>query len=200
MTAVRVSVLNPANLLTFFRILLVPVYLWLFARGTWGSTTAALTVFVIAALTDLVDGRLARQRKEVTKLGRFMDPLADKFLVVGALVQFWLLGLVNTWLVGIIVVRDVWVTMMRVVALAKGTEMKTSGNAKLKTGIQLTVVITTIVFNGARQLFVAMDWTVMPTDPAGYRLVFDALLLVAVVFTIYSWAQYLYKGTAIKGS
>ena len=100
MTAVRVSMLNPANLLTFIRILLVPVYLWLFARGTWGSTTAALIVFVIAALTDLVDGRLARQRKEITKLGRFMDPLADKFLIPG-MMKGGVLVPYFSWLVGV---------------------------------------------------------------------------------------------------
>ena len=128
----KVSILNPANMLTFLRIALVPLYVWLFAQQKWHTATIALIVFIIAAVTDLYDGKLARRRKEITMLGKFLDPLADKFLVVGALAQFWFMGLVNFWLVSVIIIRDMWVTIMRVIAIKKGTELKTSGNAKLK--------------------------------------------------------------------
>jgi CDP-diacylglycerol---glycerol-3-phosphate 3-phosphatidyltransferase len=185
--------LTLANMLTIFRIILVPVYLWFFSRGTWGSVVIALIVFVTAAVTDLFDGRLARQRKEETSLGKFLDPLADKFLVLGALVQFWLMGLVSAWLVGIIVIRDVYVTVMRVNAIMKGTELKTSGDAKLKTGIQLTVVITTIVFNGGRMIAMSLapDYSGFWIDINNYIVFYNGLLSVAVIFTIYSWVKYL---------
>ncbi len=75
----KAGILNPANILTMLRILLVPLYLWLFAKGTWSTGVLALIVFIIAAVTDLYDGRLARSRKEITKLGKFLDPLADNF-------------------------------------------------------------------------------------------------------------------------
>jgi len=192
-----VSIFNPANFLTAFRILLVPLYLWLFISGTPTAAVLALIVFVTAAVTDLYDGRLARSRKEITKLGKFLDPLADKFLVVGALVQFWVMGLVSFWLVLVIVIRDVWVTIMRIAALAKGTELKTSRDAKLKTTIQLTAVITIIVLYGARLIvtgsipsyqgaWVNLDY---------YRLIFNGLLGVAVVFTLYSWTTYLFRSS-----
>ncbi|MFC1511771.1 CDP-alcohol phosphatidyltransferase family protein [Candidatus Latescibacterota bacterium] len=190
-----VSIFNPANFLTAFRILLVPVYLWLFASGTPLTAVLALVVFVTAAVTDLYDGRLARHRKEITKLGKFLDPLADKFLVVGALVQFWVMALVSFWLVLVIVVRDVWVTVMRVAALAQDAELKTSRDAKLKTTIQLTVVITIIVLYGARLIVTSAipSYRGALVDMDYYRLVFDGLLGVAVVFTLYSWMTYLLR-------
>ncbi len=185
-------IITPANLLTTLRIVLVPVYLWLFALGTWMSVILALVVFVTAALTDLYDGRLARSRREITRLGKFLDPLADKFLVIGALAQFGIMGLVNLWLVGIIVVRDAWVTALRVVAIKNGTELKTSGNAKLKTAIQLTVIITIIVFTGARIIALHFGYHGPWIEFGMYRLFFDGLVLIAVLFTLYSWFAYLF--------
>jgi len=191
----RASIVNPANMLTILRILLVPLYLWLFAMKTWETVVLALIVFIVAAVTDLYDGKLARRRKEITKLGKFLDPLADKFLILAALVQFWVMELVNFWLVGIIVFRDFWVTVMRIVAIKNGTELKTSKDAKLKTTILLTVIITTIVFTGGR--IIAMnfipDYNGRWVDIRVYRIFFNGLLSIAVVFTIYSWIMYLFQ-------
>jgi len=194
----KVGNINPANILTFFRIALVPLYIWLFSVGRWNTAIIALLVFIIAAVTDLYDGRLARQRKEVTKLGKFLDPLADKFLVIGALAQFCYMGLVSIWLVGVIVIRDVWVTAMRVIAIAKGTELATSGDAKLKTTIQLTVVITIIVLTGARIIALHFGYNGPFIDIGWYRILFNTLVSVAVVFTIYSWIRYLVRSNAAR--
>lgn len=190
-----VSILNPANFLTTFRILLVPFYLWLFAREEPLSAVLALVVFVTAAVTDLLDGHLARTRKEITKLGKFLDPLADKFLVVGALVQFGAMGLVSFWLVLVIVIREIWVTVMRILAIRQGKELRTSPDAKLKTTIQLTVVITIIVLFGARliALDLAPAYTGAWVDLSRYILFFDGLLGIAVAFTLYSWATYIFR-------
>lgn len=190
----KAGILNPANMLTFLRIALVPLYIWLFAAGEWHTAILALVVFVTAAVTDLYDGRLARSRKEITKLGKFLDPLADKFLVIGALAQFTLMGLVNVWLVAVIIIRDIWVTAMRVIAIVKGTELKTSGNAKLKTTIQLTVVITIIVLTGARIIAIHFGYNGPLIDFRWYRMLFDGLVGVAVVFTVYSWIRYMVGG------
>lgn len=194
------GILNPANMLTMLRILLVPLYLWLFAFKTWNAVVFALVVFVIAAVTDLYDGKLARSRREVTKFGKFMDPLADKFLVIGALIQFWVMNLVNFWLVGIIVIRDVWVTIMRIIAIKDGTELKTSSDAKLKTTIQLTAIITTIVFTGVRLMTIDFlpEYTGQWIDIENYRTFFNGLLLVAVIFTLYSWIRYIFRRSQAK--
>ena len=194
------SILTLANILTIFRIVLVPVYLWYFARQTWQGVVIALIVFITAAVTDLFDGRLARSRKEVTKFGKFMDPLADKFLVIGALVQFWLMGLVNGWLVSIIVIRDIYVTYMRVHAIMIGIELRTSDDAKLKTTIQLTVIITTIVFTGGRMIAMAVapEYSGGWIDIEYYRMFFNGLVFIAAAFTVYSWANYISAGRAAK--
>lgn len=194
----KVSNLTPANMLTFFRIALVPVYIWLFSIGRWHTAIIALIVFIIAAVTDLYDGRIARRRKEITKLGKFMDPLADKFLVVGALAQFCFMGLVNFWLVGVIIFRDVWVTVMRVIAIMKDSELKTSEHAKLKTTIQLTVVITIIVFTGARIIALRFGYNGPLIDINAYRIFFNGLVSVAVVFTIYTWLSYILRRRTVK--
>ena len=196
----KTGILNPANMLTMLRIMLVPLYLWLFAIKTWEAVVLALIVFVIAAVTDLYDGKLARSRKEITKFGKFLDPLADKFLVVGALVQFWVMSLVNFWLVVIIVLRDVWVTILRIIAIKNGTELKTSSNAKLKTTIQLTAIITTIVFTGVRLIIMDFlpDYSGQWIKIENYRTFFNGLLLVAVVFTLYSWIRYMFQRSPAK--
>jgi CDP-diacylglycerol--glycerol-3-phosphate 3-phosphatidyltransferase len=194
------KLLYPSNLLTIFRIALVPLYLWLFGQMTFQSILLALIVFVVASLTDLYDGKLARRRKEITKLGKFLDPLADKFLVIGALIQFWIIGLVNVWLVGIIVFRDIWVTMMRIGAIISGKELTTSKDAKLKTTIQLTVVITTIVFTGLRTLAMEMypGYSGQWVDINSYRIFFNCLLFIAVAFTVYSWFRYVFNSKPAK--
>jgi len=187
------GIFNPANILTFLRIALVPLYIWLFSIGRWYTAIIALVVFVAAAVTDLFDGRLARRRKEITKLGKFMDPLADKLLVIGALAQFCVMGLVNFWLVGVIILRDVWVTAMRVVAIARGTELQTSENAKLKTTVQLVTVITIIVFTGARIIALHFGYTGPLVNADRLRMFFNVLVSVAVVFTVYSWVRYMVR-------
>lgn len=194
----RKEILTLANMLTTLRIALVPLYLWLFSHRTWDMAILALVVFIAAAVTDLYDGRLARSRKEITRFGKFMDPLADKFLVVGALAQFALMELVNFWLVGVIVVRDIWVTAMRIIAIKEGKELKTSGNAKLKTTVQLTVVITIIVLSGARIVAQHFGYTGPLTDFNAYKIFFNILLAVAVILTIYSWFRYMFRGNPVK--
>ncbi|MHB9030528.1 MAG: CDP-alcohol phosphatidyltransferase family protein, partial [Candidatus Latescibacterota bacterium] len=120
-------------------------------------------------------------------------PLADKFLVIGALAQFGIMGLVNFWLVGIIILRDVWVTTLRIMALQRGTELKTSGNAKLKTAIQLTVIITIIVFTGVRMIAGHFGYHGPLVDFGAYKVFFNLLVSVAVAFTLYSWFSYIFR-------
>ena len=194
----RNKILTLANMLTTLRIVLVPLYLWLFSRNTWDMAILALIVFLLAAVTDLYDGRLARSRREITRLGKFMDPLADKFLVIGTLVQFAVMEMVNIWLVLIIVVRDVWVTVMRISAIREGKELKTSGDAKIKTAIQFTVLITIIVFSGARIIIRHFGYEGPLTDFNSYKIFFNILLSVAVIFTLYSWFRYMFRGNPAK--
>ena len=113
----RHEILNLPNCLTFSRIVLTPVFLLLLFADVWYWKSMAFVVFSIASLTDFYDGKLAREGGQETAIGRFLDPLADKFLVTSALVAFVFDRLVSFWLVMPIVTRDVVITIMRIYGL-----------------------------------------------------------------------------------
>ncbi|MGW0035807.1 CDP-diacylglycerol--glycerol-3-phosphate 3-phosphatidyltransferase [Gordonia sp. NPDC003376] len=133
-----VPVVNIANALTVFRIILVPVFVVvLFAQGgheTWWRVAAAL-VFGVAAVTDHIDGRLARGRGLVTDFGKMADPIADKALIGAALVSLSILGELTWWVTAIILVRELGVTALRFWVLRHGV-IPASRGGKLKTLLQ----------------------------------------------------------------
>ena len=146
------------NALTVGRIVVAPVCLYLLWTGTvWGQVVGA-ALFILAAITDWLDGRLAREYGVSSRLGQFLDPLADKVLVLGAffLVPFLepigngLEGPVGAWLpwlaIGAIAARDLAVTVLRAVYERQGRSLQTSSAAKWKTAWQLTFLITAFVF------------------------------------------------------
>jgi CDP-diacylglycerol--glycerol-3-phosphate 3-phosphatidyltransferase len=108
------------NLLTLSRIILSPVYMVLFLIENPYSRLAATIVFVVAALTDLLDGYLARKRGITTGFGKFMDPLADKILVSTAFISFVNLGYAKTWMISVIIVREFLITGLRSLAAYRG--------------------------------------------------------------------------------
>jgi CDP-diacylglycerol--glycerol-3-phosphate 3-phosphatidyltransferase len=126
--------------LTVLRILLAPVFFVLFAVVEPTPYLWAVFVFVIAALSDWYDGYFARLWKLTTPLGAFLDPLADKFLTSAALVAFAAKGLVPEWAVAIIIARDIYVTLFRVLASSVDQPIRTSSLAKWKTFIQMVSI------------------------------------------------------------
>ena len=146
------------NALTVGRIVVAPLALWLLARGTFASQLAGTALFIVAAITDYWDGRLARTYGVGSRLGQFLDPLADKILVLGAffLVPFLspigegLARPAGAWLpwaaIAAIAGRDLAVTLLRVQYERQGRSLATSSAAKWKTAWQLTFLITAFVF------------------------------------------------------
>ncbi|MEI8135624.1 MAG: CDP-diacylglycerol--glycerol-3-phosphate 3-phosphatidyltransferase [bacterium] len=126
--------------LTVLRILLAPVFYLLFAVVEPTPYFWATVVFVVAALSDWYDGYFARLWKLTTPLGAFLDPLADKFLTSAALIAFASRGLIPDWAVIIIVARDVYVTLFRMLANAGNAPIKTSSLAKYKTFLQMVFI------------------------------------------------------------
>ena len=102
----REELLNAPNLMTLARIALIPVFLWLLAYENRHNSFLAALVFSVAAITDWVDGWLARVSNKVTQLGKFLDPLADKIIVLSALVMLLRLGRVPVWVVVVIIARE----------------------------------------------------------------------------------------------
>jgi CDP-diacylglycerol--glycerol-3-phosphate 3-phosphatidyltransferase len=142
------------NTLTFARIALTPVLLLLLLDGTFAGHMAALGLFIAAAFSDYLDGKLARSLKARTRLGQFLDPFADKVLVLGT---FGCLAVlmpkhVPWWAVGIIAVRDLLVTVLRTWAEARGRSLRTLPLAKTKTAVQLAFLLGMLLLMVLRRL------------------------------------------------
>jgi CDP-diacylglycerol---glycerol-3-phosphate 3-phosphatidyltransferase len=189
-----------ATSLTLARFALAPVFVALLVRGSAHALWAASIVFALAALTDSVDGYLARRTGTVTPVGRALDPLADKILVVSALFSFLLLHLggdvVQDWMVGTIVVREVVITALRAVAARRGFTFLPSRLAKWKTTLQMGFVLALLA---AMSMRARTD-----TDPAFWRDPGDVLrapltlvFLAATVITLLSGLDYLWQARAV---
>lgn len=142
------------NALTILRMLVAPVILWLLLDHGFWTHFWALVLFVLAAISDYVDGRLARTWQADSRLGQFLDPLADKLLVLGTFVALAVIvpHLVPWWAVVLVALRDVAVTALRSWNEARGRSVKTLYAAKVKTAVQLTYLIALLVFLAAAHL------------------------------------------------
>ena len=140
--------LNVPNVLTVMRILLVPVLVVALLDNTGGGDLLAAIVFAAASLTDFVDGHLARSRNSVTTFGKLMDPIADKLLIVAALVALVSLGRLQAWVAMVIIAREFAVTVLRAAAGAQqGIVISASQFGKLKTATQVVMVMALIAFD-----------------------------------------------------
>jgi CDP-diacylglycerol---glycerol-3-phosphate 3-phosphatidyltransferase len=172
--------INVPNLLTFLRALLVPVILWLLVidgNGTGGDAARwwAFGIFVFAALTDSVDGWVARRWHGVTRWGQLADPIADKLLIIGSLASLALVGRLPWWAVNVIVVREVAVTLLRVRLVSRlDLVMAASNWGKAKTVSQVAAVAAYL----------------LPGVGSTLRL---ALLNVAVLLTVWSGIEYAFR-------
>lgn len=140
---------NVPNVLTLVRILLVPVLVVALLEKTSGGDLLAAIVFATASLTDAIDGYLARSRNWVTTFGKLMDPVADKLLIVAALVALVSLGRLEAWVAMVIIAREFAVTALRVaVGTQQGLVIPASPWGKLKTAVQVAMVISLIAVHG----------------------------------------------------
>jgi CDP-diacylglycerol---glycerol-3-phosphate 3-phosphatidyltransferase len=163
--------LNLPNVLTVVRILAVPVVVVALLDETPNGDALAAAVFALAALTDGLDGYIARSRDSVTTFGKLMDPLADKLLIVAALVALVSLGRLAAWVAMVIIAREVAVTGLRAVAAEQGVVISASWLGKLKTALQVAAVFALILWE---------------SSPLGV----DLLVYAAVAATVVSGADY----------
>ena len=139
--------MNLANKITIARILLIPLFMvTLLSRVPYGGEIAAF-IFIVAALTDSLDGYIARKRKMVTNFGKFMDPLADKLLVSAALISLVEMARISAWVVFIIIGRELTISILRAVAASEGLVIAASWWGKLKTVTQVTTIIIILLDN-----------------------------------------------------
>lgn len=133
--------MNLANRLTLARIFLVPVFLLILSIKVKYGQFIAAGVFILAASTDGLDGYIARKRKQVTRLGKFMDPLADKLLISGALISLVELQKISAWVAFIIIGRELAVTGLRAIAAADNVVISASKLGKIKTVSQIIAIV-----------------------------------------------------------
>lgn len=153
---------NLANFLSYSRIILIPLFIYLLAQGDRKDDTFyllwALIVFMVASWTDFFDGWVARKLKQESEFGKFIDPIADKFLVISSLIAIIVLDrymkAYDFWMIFIIAGRDVLITFMRWLAIKRGRPLRTSRFGKFKTAFQmLSIVIIVTIYIEKRSKF-----------------------------------------------
>jgi len=180
--------MNLPNKLTIFRVFLVPVFLLLLLPLYNGRTLfpippetgriIAAVIFVIASFTDYLDGVIARKQNIVTTFGKFLDPIADKLLVISALMALIQLDEISAWPAVIIIARELIVTGIRVIAAGEGVVISASGKGKAKTFVQMLAVFFILLRDFPFSLFTGI--------PVGH-----CLLWLSVILTVYSGYDYL---------
>ncbi|MGO1469302.1 MAG: CDP-diacylglycerol--glycerol-3-phosphate 3-phosphatidyltransferase [Tissierella sp.] len=171
--------MNLPNKITFCRVLLVPIFIIMFYIDIPNNQFYAGLIFVIAALTDSLDGYLARKNSQVTNLGKFIDPLADKLLVSAALILLVEAGTIPGWVVITIIAREFTITGFRIIAASEGVTIAASSLGKFKTITQL-IAIALLLFNNIlfRNLNIPMD---------------QIFLYISLLFTVLSGYDYISK-------
>ena len=188
--------MNLANKLTLLRIILIPFFIVCFYIPSLIVNTVAvnnylipyanllgLIIFLLAAITDFIDGYVARKYNMITDFGKFMDPLADKLLVTAALLVLLENGLISGWVVFVILAREFIVTGFRTIAASKGVVIAAGWLGKIKTVVQFMMISTLLLLNYPFEIF---NW---PVDR-----IFIAL---AVVLTVAAGVEYIYKNLHI---
>ena len=195
--------MNLANKLTVFRMILVPVFVIIGYLGTFGVITGNVwgipmalfimnIVFIVASITDKLDGYIARSRNQVTTFGKFLDPLADKILVLSALVMLVEYGKLPGWIPVVVLAREFIVSGYRMLAVEKGGKViAASFWGKLKTATTMVAII--VVFFDKYSFFSFLN-TPMTVAQYVINVTGTVLMLVSVVATIFSGYDYLKNG------
>ena len=177
------------NILTVMRIFLTPIFIICLFSDFFGAQLWALVIFIVASITDAYDGYLARKNNMVTNTGRFLDPLADKILVSSAFISFSIMGLIDIWMVALIIFRDLFVMGLRFLMSRRGFIMITSKIAKSKTGVQVGIIIFTLLFLTLKGFnwVLLNDYLIFINE---YEIVYY-LTMIAVIFTVYTGYVYI---------
>ena len=168
--------MNLPNKLTILRVIMIPFFIvFLLVPITPYDKWIALTIFIIASLTDLLDGKIARKYNLVTNFGKFMDPLADKLLVCSALICLIELGKIPAWMVIVIIAREFIISGFRLVASDSGVVIAASYWGKFKTTFQMIAIVLMILHIPALELLTQI------------------CIWIALILTIVSLVDYLVK-------
>jgi CDP-diacylglycerol---glycerol-3-phosphate 3-phosphatidyltransferase len=182
--------MNTPNKLTLTRIILAPIFMFFFLEDSFQMRLIGLILFLIAALTDLFDGYLARKYAISTGFGKFMDPLADKILVSSALISFVSLHYASPLPVMLIIGREFSITGLRLLAAYRGALIPPSWWAKVKTFLQMTVVGVVMAYIFVITAIKDYNLHVPALESFDHLLWFNLLLWVTAVVTVWTGVDY----------
>ena len=171
--------MNLPNKLTLLRIILIPIFVVIYYIGFTGWNYCAAAIFIIAAITDMIDGKIARKTGQVTDFGKFADPIADKLLVMSALLILMEWGKVSAWIAIILLAREFIISGFRLVAAGKGTVIAAGITGKIKTVVQI-VALSVLLFDDPIQ-----KWTGIPLGMI--------LLYISAALSVWSCIEYIVK-------
>jgi CDP-diacylglycerol---glycerol-3-phosphate 3-phosphatidyltransferase len=177
---------NLPNMLTFLRIVMIPAVLVLLSRGSPRDCYWAAWVYAAAAITDLLDGWLARRQGLVSVLGKFLDPLADKLIVAATLVWLVPMGRIPAWAVVLLISREITITALRSIASSEGIVIAAGGGGKAKTALQMIGIICLILGYPYDFDFIFYDFGRIDLVHVGRLLIYASL-----VFSLTSAARYM---------
>lgn len=186
MSSLKRDALNLPNVLTFARILIIPVVLWLLDRGAPTDCVVAALIYSAAAITDLLDGYLARRMNIVSLLGKFLDPLADKLLVMATLVWLIPMGRIAEWTVVLLIAREISITALRSIASSEGLIIASDRTGKQKTAFQMAGILCLMLGYPYHLSLGPLDLGVVDLVLVGRVLVY-----ISLVYSIISAFQYL---------
>ncbi|AQM60904.1 MULTISPECIES: CDP-diacylglycerol--glycerol-3-phosphate 3-phosphatidyltransferase [Clostridium] len=191
--------MNLANKLTLLRMLLVPIFLIFIAINEIPyGTFIATFIFVIASVTDKLDGYIARSRNQITNFGKFMDPLADKLLVTAALISLVEFRVVPSWAAVIIIAREFAVSGLRTIAASEGKVIAASWWGKIKTVIQIVAIILLLIEVNISQSKYLFDLVTNSNFLMNFFEYVPRISLdIAVIITIVSGYDYFRKNKGI---
>jgi len=188
--------MNIANKITISRIVLTFVFMiFLSMPGLWPKIVS-LVVFIAAALSDLIDGRIAQKRNMVTDFGKLMDPIADKILVLSAFIAFVQMQIIDSWMVLVIMSREILVTSLRLFALNKGKVLSAGRSGKHKTFSQMVLIFLILGFILLREVRIAY-YTWNPSWEDSFKLGINVTMWIVVILTLYSGISYLWENRKV---
>ena len=177
--------MNLPNKITLLRVILIPFFIVFMMLDGSAFQWAALIVYVVASLTDFVDGQLARRMNLVTDFGKFMDPLADKMLVAAAMILFVERGIMPAWVVIVIIAREFIVSGFRMIAAEKGVGSAAGWWGKIKTAESMVMLVLILLFEA------------LGLHDGAVYVIEQVLIYLAMVLTIISMIDYLVKNKGV---
>ncbi len=190
--------MNLANKLTILRIILVPFFLiFITIRDLPYGKLIAIAIFVIASITDKLDGYIARVRNQVTRFGKFMDPLADKLLVTAALISLVEYHIIPSWAAMIIIAREFAVTGLRTVAAAEGIVIAASPWGKAKTVTQIVAIILALINLNYNHVSLGIIKKFITYPHKFLNITTDVAMAAAIAITIISGLDYFLKNKEV---